>query len=166
MKEKEAIINQFVNQYSHRLAKFAFSYVRDQQLAEDIVQDVFIKCCQHFDQFRGECSVEKWLYKITFNQCMTYLRSSHFKRTVLTEQFDILIQEHTCPEFKVIEQCDKEELLKKISALPGIYEEVIVLFYFKYLSLKEIQELLQINMSTVKIRLHRAKYLLRIMYCE
>lgn len=166
MKEKEEIINQLVKQYRQKLTKFAFLYVRDQQLAEDIVQDVFMKCCQHFDTFRGECPIEKWLYKVLFNQCMDYLRSSHFKRTVLSEHFDTLIQKHTRPEVEVIEQIDKEELLGKISVLPKIYNEVIVLFYFKHLSLKEIQELLQVNLSTVKTRLHRAKYLLRVMYCE
>jgi RNA polymerase sigma-70 factor, ECF subfamily len=166
MREKEEIMNQLVNKYSHKLTKFAFKYIRDQQLAEDIVQDVFMKCCQHFDQFRGGSSIETWLYKITFNQCMNYLRSSHFKRTVLTEHFDRLIQAHTTPELKVMEQLDKEELIKKVSDLPKIYKEVIVLFYLKHLSLKEIQEFLQINLSTVKVRLHRAKYLLRMMYSE
>jgi RNA polymerase sigma factor (sigma-70 family) len=161
MDNSDQRIEQLFNKNSNKLIKVAFTYLKDRHLAEDIVQDVFLKCYLKLDTFRNECTVESWLYKVTINQSIDYLRSSNFKKSFPTECFDFFEHDQPTPENKLIKRQFKEELYKHIHNLSKIYKEVIILFYLDNLSIKEIQELLHINISTVKTRLFRGKMLLR-----
>lgn len=145
-----------VSIYGKQLTSFAFSYVKDWGIAEDIVQDVFIKALRNYESFRGESSLKTWLYSITANQCKDYLKSSYFKRVVLSNVFP---SNHKKDEYKVHNTND--ELSNAIFELSVKYREVIMLYYYEGLRLKEIASLLQLKEATVKTRLQRARTLMR-----
>lgn len=71
---REERLEWLMNEYGENVARLAFTYTKQKQLAEDIAQEVFIKCYEHLDNFRNESSYKTWLYHITVNLCKDKLR--------------------------------------------------------------------------------------------
>lgn len=94
--------------------------------------------------------------KMTINRCHDYLRSWVYRNHLLTNKFTHLFTK-TSPEVKTIEKNEKTTLAIHIFHLKPKYGEVIVLYYYEDLSVKEIAELLNCSENTVKTRLSRAR---------
>lgn len=152
-------LTKLIKTYSVELKKVAWGYVKDPYLVEDIVQEVFLKCIIHLDQHQEKCLVRAWLYTVTKNQCKDYLRTKYCQNVIPTHEFFGAYQ--ITPELEVMSRQTKEEIYHHIRNLPEMYQEILYLFYVKDLKLKEIQQHLNINISTVKTRLSRAKHLLK-----
>ncbi|WP_025783428.1 RNA polymerase sigma factor [Sporosarcina sp. D27] len=162
---KEQKDNDLYMECKKKVHRLALSYVKDSYLAEDLSHEILVKCYLNYKTFNGERSFYSWMYRIANNHCIDYLRKGYRQRVVLHESMELLNDKDACtPEFEVINSFDKEEIRNKLRQLPSKYEEVITLFYFKDQSLKEIQHHLNINLSTIKTRLSRAKRMLRDMY--
>lgn len=157
--------NELYMECKKKVHRVALSYVKDNYIAEDLSHEILVKCYLNYKTFNGERSFYSWMYRIANNHCIDFLRKGYRHRVVLQENMELLNDEDVCtPEFEVLNSFDTEELRNKIRQLPSKYEEVITLYYFKDQSLKEIQHHLNINLSTIKTRLSRAKRMLRDMY--
>jgi RNA polymerase sigma-70 factor, ECF subfamily len=130
----------------------------DLYLVEDIVQEALLKCFLHFEKLEDIRSIRAWLYTITKNQCKDLLRTKYHQNVVPTSEFSI--HSKVTPESEMIVQQTKEEIFNHIKSLPEMYQEILYLSYMKELKIREIQQYLNINISTVKTRLFRAKHLL------
>lgn len=157
--EKEIQFDIIVQTYSPELKKLAWSYTMDPYLAEDIVQEVMLKCYLHQEQLKGLRSVRAWLYTITKNQCKDYLRGSYQQRVTPTCEFFLANQ--VTPESEILDKQSCNEVYEQMENLPEIYQEVLYLSCVKELKMKEIQQRLHLNISTVKTRLFRARHLLK-----
>ncbi|MCM3598113.1 sigma-70 family RNA polymerase sigma factor [Metabacillus idriensis] len=153
-------LSELISTYSKSLRKIAWRYIKDHHLAEDIVQEVFITYITHHDRIREDCSIRTWLYKVTENKCKDYLRTNYYRNVTPANDFLFIYQ--MTPESEIIDQQTKEELLHHIYYLPKKYQEILYLFYVKELKLKEVEQHLNMNLSTVKTRLLRGKCLLKI----
>lgn len=149
-----------MNEYGTDVARLAFTYTKQKQLSEDIAQEVFIKCYENLDNFRNESAYKTWLYRITVNLCKDKLRSWSFKNLVFTEIFKTKSTSKS-PEMELVGQEEKRIVSEKILSLPIKYREVIILYYYEEMSYTQISDLLQINLPTIKSRLHRARFLLK-----
>lgn len=150
-----------MNEYGGNVARLAFTYMKQKQLAEDIAQEVFIKCYENLDNFRYEASYRTWLYRITVNLCKDKLRSWSFRNLVLTEIFSKTKSINSSPEMEIISLEDKQLISEKILSLPVKYREVVILYYYEEMSYNQISDLLNISLQTIKSRLHRARLLLK-----
>jgi RNA polymerase sigma-70 factor, ECF subfamily len=161
----EQKINELYVEYKKKVYTLALSYVKDIYLAEDLTHEILVKCYLNREKFKGDCSFHSWMYRIATNHCIDFLRKSYRNRDLLHENIDLFNHREVCtPESEVLHHCDHAELRGKLRKLPSKYAEVITLFYFKDQSLKEIEDHLNIKLSTVKTRLFRAKQMLREMY--
>lgn len=125
----------------------------DVYLAEDAVQDTFIKAMGAWPSFRGVCSEKTWLTGIAINICRSYLRSPWRRKRVEWEPKEIADDRQGVP-------CD-DTLLRAVLALPVKYREVVVLYYYRQLKAKEVAEMLGVSVSAVTMRLTRARELLK-----
>ncbi|RSD29103.1 sigma-70 family RNA polymerase sigma factor [Mesobacillus subterraneus] len=148
-----------MNAYGNDVIRLAFTYLKQKELAEDVAQDVFIKCYEKMDSFRNESSYKTWLIRITVNRCKDVLRSWHYKNMYITNFF----KQQTVPslDYQVIENQENELIAKHILKLTIKYREIIILFYYQDLSIEEVSDLLKINANTVKTRLHRGRQKLK-----
>lgn len=161
----EKKVNEVYVEYNKKLYRLALSYVKDRYLAEDLAHEILVKCYLTREKFNGDSSFNSWMYRIASNHCIDFLRKAYRHRDFLYEDLELFNNEEVCtPESEVLNICDKEELRNKLRLLPSKYEEVITLYYFKDQSLKEIENHLNIKLSTIKTRLFRAKRMLREMY--
>ncbi|WP_077618219.1 sigma-70 family RNA polymerase sigma factor [Bacillus sinesaloumensis] len=160
--EKDYILEKMMIEYGDELVRLAFSYVKDAELAKDMVQNTFIKCYKNLDTFRYDAQIKTWLYRITINECKDYLRSWNYKmvqvRSFINETTRSILPS---TEKSVLTKHDNEEMIENIFSLPKIYREVIYLYYYESLSTEEIANVLDISVNTVKTRLRRARQKLK-----
>jgi RNA polymerase sigma-70 factor, ECF subfamily len=139
-----------------------FTYVKKKDIAEDLVQDIFIKCYKNIDRFKGNASVKTWIFSIAINQCKDYLKSAYYKYIYLSDKISSIAKGETkTPEEHILEEYGKHSLTIEILKLSLKYREVIFLYYFQELKIKEIADVLAVNENTIKSRLARAKKLLK-----
>jgi RNA polymerase sigma factor (sigma-70 family) len=160
---KEETIEWLMREYGRSVVRLAFTFVKKEQLAEDVAQEVFIKCYQKLDTFRNESSYKTWVYRITVNLCKDKLRSWSFKNIILTDFFSKNTVNNSTPESELMNFENKKDVSMKVLALPIKYREVIILYYYEELTYNQISDLLDISLQTLKSRLHRARLLLRKM---
>lgn len=72
---EEPAIEEMMEKYSDTLLRLCYLYLKDYQLAEDIVQDTFIKAIKNYDSFKHESSEKTWLTRIAINNCKNALKS-------------------------------------------------------------------------------------------
>jgi RNA polymerase sigma-70 factor (ECF subfamily) len=161
----EKKVNELYGEYNKIMYRLAFSYVKDRYIAEDLAHEILVKCYLNREKFNGDCSFHTWMYRIARNHCIDFIRKTYHHRDVLYEDLEPFNNEEVCtPEFEVLNSYEKVELRDKIRELPLKYQEVIILYYYKDQSLKEIELQLNLKLSTVKTRLFRAKRMLKDMY--
>ena len=144
-----------IDQYERELLRLCCVYLRDISMAEDAVQETFIKAYQHMDAFRGESSEKTWLYKIAINVCRDMRRSRWmrlFDRSVSVDAMQIPVG--GAPDVSIA-------LMQEIMRLPVRQREAVFLFYYQDMTLSEIGKLLGVPVSTVGDRLNRARKQLR-----
>ena len=131
--------------------------------AEDVVQEAFLSAYRAFDRFRGESRVTTWLYRITVNSALMKLRKEKRARTLTqTGLEDVDLPDWTAtPERAAASSELGEKLQEGISQLPPDLRAAVVLRDVQELSNAEAAEALEITVSAVKSRLHRARMLLR-----
>lgn len=160
--DREKLLDQLMDNYGQSLLQLAYSYVRNREVAEDLTQEIFVKCYQRLDQYQRKSTLKTWLWRIASNHCKDYLRSWHHNNIVISEEQ----AKHTSSQEKevenqVIQRYEDEQLVTTVMSLPDTYREVIYLFYFEELSIKEISYLTGVNQNTIKTRLKRAKEILK-----
>ena len=152
-----------VLKYQSRLISTAFKFVKDLQIAEDLVQDSFIKSFKSLGSFREDCTFYTWIYRITVNTSKNYLVSKKRKDELL--QTDISKEENY-----VIEPIDKdtpEDLFHAsqlhkiiIESLNGLGEDTktaLTLREFDGLSYEQIAEVVNCPVGTVRSRIFRGR---------
>jgi RNA polymerase sigma factor (sigma-70 family) len=167
--DKKQLLQQLMEEYGQSVARLAYTYVKDVTIAEDVAQEVFIKCYRKLDEFRQESSYKTWLFKITVNQSKDLLKSWNVKKVFPTEfsshrgnQLESSSREQT-PEQFVISNERKEIIANAVLFLPVKLREVIILYYYEGQKIEEIADLLNIKVNTIKTRLMRARQKLKKM---
>ncbi len=159
---KESILEGLIDDYGTELKRIAFLYVKNEALAEDIIQEVFISCYHHLDSFRKESTYKTWLIRITVNKSKDTLKLWSFRNFVSKAEVEPRLLEVNTPESDALLEMEKKELIEEVLKLPIKLREVIILFYYKDLSIGEIVDILQLNENTIKSRLFRAREKLKV----
>lgn len=146
-----------VHNYQKTLLRMCCLYLRDKTLAEDAVQETFIKVYRSMQSFRGESSEKTWLMKIAMNTCHDIRRSHWFKLIDRRYTPDML------PEANEPFEQEEDNLVAEIMQLPRKLREVVLLYYYQDMSVTEIADSLGITQSSVSGRLKRARDKLRIL---
>lgn len=144
-----------VEQYQTSLLRACYIQLHDATLAEDAVQETFIKAYKAMASFRGDCDEKTWLMRIAINTCRDMLRSAWFRH------LDRRITPEQLPE--PITQPHEEDvgLTVEVMQLPQKYREVILLYYYECMTTDEIAQALSVAKSTVSARLERGRQKLR-----
>lgn len=155
-----AVVEQLMRDNGQQILTMVYHYVKNRQVAEDLTQEVFMKCFEKLHTFKGNSSLKTWLYRIAINHTKDYLRSWYAKN-ILVDDLAVRAQQssQSVDDHVLLMECDRE-LVYAVNQLDLKYSEVIHLFYFTELTSREIAQLLKINENTVKTRLRKAKKLL------
>ncbi len=148
-----------VLRYQKRLFRYAKKFLFLDQEAEDLLQDIFLKAYTNIRSFNPNKKFSPWIYRIAHNEFINSLKKKE-KNKFLSFDLDIFL-----PYLFSKDEADlnvtKQELTKEmnhcLSILKAKYREVVVLYFYEEFDYKEISDVLKIPISTVGVRLKRAK---------
>ncbi len=140
-------------EYGEMLYRIAFVFLGNPDDTEDILQDVFITFLYKSPEFKTKEYEKAWLIRITQNKCINFLKSS--------ERKTLPIDELKLPTYSENHE-EKIDIVKNILSLPQKYKTAVILYYYNDYSVEEIANTLKISKSAVKMRLKRAREILKI----
>ncbi len=140
-------ISRLVEEYSDLILRISMHYVKNRQDAEDIAQMVFLKVVRSQPYFENAEHEKAWMIRVTINQCRDYLKSSWFRLTA--PYIEAPAVQNTAET--------RDEVLWAIRQLPEKYRNVIYLYYYEQLGVKEIAQILSAKENTVLTWLSRAR---------
>ena len=137
----------YAEKYMDSIYRFAYSWTKNPDDANDVTQDVLIQLYKTTKEFESDSHIKNWLIKVTVNQCKMLFRSPWNKMEDIGEYADTLgfEEESHLDLFQAVMQLDKK------------YRVPILLFYYEGYSTAEIASILGILEKTVSTRLFRAK---------
>lgn len=156
-KDTDEVIEELMTLYSKKVYLLAYSFVKNHENAEDITQEVFIKCYKNLDKYRGDATISTWIYRITVNTAKDLLHKKKLMQFVHSLKYITNLVNDQTPEQALIEKNKKEQVLHAIFSLQIKYREILILYYFHDLKIDEISETLHLNANTVKSRLVRGR---------
>ncbi len=149
--DKEAL-TELWNKITPKLYGYLMNTLREQSLAEDILQETWLKAIRALPGFspRG-AGFSAWLFAIARNECNRYWRDNHAKIISLDDE-----KENVNVEDKSVSGDDKILLQSVVQKLPEDDQEILRLRYVAVLSFKEIAKILEISAVVARVRVHRA----------
>lgn len=150
-----------VRKYQDKVARLCSSILRTAD-CEDAVQEVFLKTYKSLEKFEGNSAFSTWLYRITFNHCLTLIAKRKSERTSsLDEQMERGREWAAEPEEKRHDSLEKSEIRQELRRLLDLLEPeqrgILILREVDGLSYKELSETLDTSVDAVKTRLFRAR---------
>ena len=131
--------------YKDLLFRIIFTYVKNPNDAEDIVQEVFVKLLTKRVIFKDEEHIKSWLIRVTINQCLDYKKSLTKKSTVPIENMEIPFEQK------------EGEILEELQLLKEDERNVLYLYYYEGYKIKEIAKILKQKQNTINSKLTRAR---------
>ncbi len=153
-----------MRRYNQRLYRAARAITRSDSEAEDVLQDAYVRAFQHLKQYRGESAFGAWLTRIGVNEAIARLRKS--KRFEPLEESSArevveMSSKSISPEESAAQSETRALLEQAVERLPDNYRIVYMLREIEELSTAETAQALEATEENVKVRLHRARALLR-----
>ncbi|MGX7667949.1 RNA polymerase sigma factor [Flavobacterium pedocola] len=158
--QQENQFKELYSAYSAKIHRLCLGYTGDTMLADDLLQEVFIKVWQHYDQFRGEAQLSTWIYRIAMNTCLQYLRSDKSKNKVDLNKAIIKREEETDEKEQQIQL-----LYKCISELSEA-DRLIITLLLEEVPYPEIAEITSISEGNLRVKIHRIKQQLSTIYAK
>lgn len=155
-------LGELFERYRDRVFRTALVIVRDPAVAEDILQDCFLKVYANARRIDTDRPLAPWLYRVTVNLSYTWLSRGKNQRTPLDNVVDLLVSPMKQAPDCLTEQMElRQNVRKAIHDLNIDQRVVIVLYYLNGLNLQDIAEILDLPIGTVKSRLYYARENLR-----
>jgi RNA polymerase sigma-70 factor (ECF subfamily) len=152
-----------VKRHEKNIFYLGLRFFHNQEDAEDFTQDVFLKAFEKLHLFKGKVPLKGWLYKIAFNMAVNGYHLDR-RRYLLLQKTGDIYRDERIPENRgdsietgLIKKERIKEIQKILTQLPEVYTLVIKMHYYDGLKLKEIEEIMDVPLNTVKSYIHRAK---------
>jgi RNA polymerase sigma-70 factor (ECF subfamily) len=164
LKGDEKALELLIQRYLTRVYQFAFKYVQSQDEAEDLAQEVFVKVWKNAKKFKPDFKFKTWVYTITKNACLDFLKKKNRPLTFSeldTEANNFGFSDSLADKTpSALETMQNNEGVKSLAfaveELPPIYRDTVNLRYNEDLKFREIAELLNESVDTIKTRHRRA----------
>ena len=161
--------SKIIKSYEKMVYNLGLKLLGNEEGAECILQETFLKVLQALPKFREESQLSTWIYRIATNQALMQLRGQKKKQLILDDNLDDIHKDYSAfnrsleadPLGLLINKELRQKMDEAISELPDNYKAVFVLKDVKGFALKEIAEMLDISLPAVKSNLHRARIFLR-----
>jgi RNA polymerase sigma-70 factor (ECF subfamily) len=155
-----------IERYQSELYNYLLKFLRQPALAEDVFQESFLQVHISAESFQADRRFRPWLYTIATNKARDMLRKQKRRQTIQItssdedlsdgQLWDSLLQDETTPEDVFARQEEKELVREAVEKLPDHLREILILAYFQQVPYKEMSEILDVPLGTVKSRLHAA----------
>jgi len=152
-----------VDEYRKNITTLCYGFVRNQEDAEDITQEVFIEVYRSINNFRSESSLSTWIYRIAVSRSLNHIKKNKFKNLITTLESvfssakNYNTPEADIPDIKIENKEKAKEFQKIIDSLPENQRIAFVLNKYDDLSYNQTAEVMGVSISAVESLIHRAK---------
>lgn len=151
-----------IDRYKNKAFSLLKKMLKNEQDAEEILQDCFIKAYNSLNSFKGDAKFSTWFYRIVYNTALTKLsskkRKTESEMSSVDEHFDL----KSDYDFRIPERENLTIIVNDlVNQLPEKYSAVINLFYLNAMSCEEVGKVMDISVSNVKVLLHRSRNAMR-----
>jgi RNA polymerase sigma factor (sigma-70 family) len=159
-KEKYALI---IKKYNQRLYRICKGYLKSEAEIEDVMQDTYVKAYENLSMFEGRSAFGTWLTRILINECLQRLRKISKQGALITNNYTekMNTSDNTNPETNSLNRELKVLIEQNLERLPHDYRIVFLMREVERMNVAETAEALLITESNVKVRLNRAKEMLK-----
>ena len=158
IKTKDSILfAELYDRYGSVVYNKCFGFAKSKVEAEDLTHDIFIKLYMKLHTFKGSSKFSTWLYSFTYNFCVNYIQRNSYKTREKVQEVET--EEGSIDEVTEYDlfQIKTNKLKKVLSIIDPQDKMILLLKYQDELSIKELQTVLEISESAVKMRLKRAR---------
>ncbi len=148
---KTKILNEYITQNIDSAYRFAFTYVKNREDAEDVVSESMIKAMKYISSLKNPQNIKAWFYKIISNTALNFIKKRN--RTVSIDDSTLIPAAN--------DDYSEINLESILNCLEQKYREIVVLRFLEDMKIGEIAQILEINENTVKTRLYKALKVLR-----
>ncbi len=153
--QKEIWLEDAMDKWTESILRTCYAYLGDKALAEDALQETFLKAWKGYDRFRGESEEKTWLMRIAINTCKDVRRSAYFRHVDRSTPIDAL------PEGSVPFTMRDDTATRAVMRLKSPLKEAVLLCWYQQLSLNEAATVLRISRTAVHKRLEKARKILQ-----
>lgn len=156
-------IKEIYDNHSVMVFNLCLNYLQNEHDAEEVTQDVFVKVYQQIDSFQQNSSIKTWIYKITVNQCLDFIKAKKrqkrfgFLFSITDNNEHLNDQDFNHPGVLLENKEATEHIFKQINQLPHNQKTALILKTMDELSQKEIADIMNISVKAVESLLSRAK---------
>jgi RNA polymerase sigma-70 factor (ECF subfamily) len=145
------------DQFYQRVRKFILASVKNESVADDLIQETFIKIQENLGSLRDPAKISSWIFRIAYHLCQDHFRSLK-KSSSHEEIHDGLVNLQETPVQKKLEQGEMSRCVQdQLNLLPESQRSVIIFADVMDFSHQEIADILGLSVENVKVRLHRAR---------
>lgn len=157
-KNDKQLYSEIIKRYEKKLMRYVFYLLQDNEQAQDVVQETFIKAYINLKSFNPKKKFSSWIYRIAHNEAINILNKTK-KHVRIREGIEFESDINVEDEFFKKEL--KHIVHKCLGQLPILYREPLTLFYLEEKSYEEISDILRLPVGTVGVRINRAKILMK-----
>ncbi len=164
-----SLFGELYDRYANKIYRKCISMVKNTEDAQDLAHEVLVKAFLNISKFAGNSSFSTWVYAIPYNQCIDFIRSK--QRLKISDTDNERLPDLTDESGE--ELSDKELFEIEINLLMQLLQQlnaddraILLMKYQDDMSIEDIQTILSLNSSAVKMRLKRARDRLRILYLK
>lgn len=152
---------QLYERFSAKVYSTALSYAQQEQEAEEIVQDVFVKIFRKAHQFKGNSAVSTWIYRITVNTALSHIQSS--KKRFFWQSLEQIpnVESFYHPGISLENKENAQQLYAAIQHLPDRQKTAFILSFIEELPQQEVADIMQTSLKGIEALLQRGKKNLR-----
>ena len=159
------------HQFKNLVFNLALQYTNNIEDAEEITQDVFVKVFQHSKDFKQEADIKTWIYRITINQSLDYIKSKERKKRSFwsniigskDSEINPSLSDFNHPGLEMENKEALKELMRKIYQLPEQQKTAIILLKIEDLSQREVAQIMNLSEGAIESLFQRAKSTLKKM---
>ncbi|MDP4175256.1 MAG: RNA polymerase sigma factor [Bacteroidota bacterium] len=167
---RKNIYEVIMRRYNQRLFRIGHAYLQDEEEIEDLIQSTYIKAYEQLDRFENRSKFSTWLIRIFINEALQRVKQKKRYSTIseeelesrsISEKYYFREIDMNSPYRQTINNELREVLEKAVDGLPEKYKAVFIMREIEEMSISETSQCLNISESNVKVRLNRAKEMLR-----
>ena len=156
---EHAVYAVLVDKYKNMAYSIALKVLRNEEDAQDVAQEGFIKAYQQLHQFAGKAKFSTWLYTIVYRTALSKTKELRIKTFSITEKIQAnFTDDYSTPQLSRMQADDEQRSVKlAVSKLPATEALLVMLYYINENSIREIQQITGLSMANIKIKLFRAR---------
>ena len=148
-----------VDKYQKMVYLLALKLLKKPEEAKEMAQDTFVKAFQKLDSYEGKSKFSTWLYRITYNACISELRKRRIEfKSIEDRQISEQDEQQMHDYYRETKKEDQEKYLNlALERLPEDDQVLVTLYYYENQSMDEISMITGLTVSNIKVKIHRAR---------